>query len=279
MRLQGSVAAVTGAGSGIGRALALCLARRGCGVSISDVSAEGLEGTRVELARMGVDALVRRVDVREREAVEAWAAETVERFGRVEVIVNNAGVSLAETVEQMSDEDLRWVMDINFWGVVHGTQAFLPRIKEAGRGCVVNISSVFGLIGVPTQSAYNASKFAVRGLTEALGQELALEGEEVWAMCVHPGGINTNIARAGRFGKIEGILGTREAITDLFYRSARTSSEQAAEAIARGLERRIPRVLIGADAVAIDLIQRALPLGYRRVLLAGVRRVQRAGRR
>ncbi|MGH7805352.1 MAG: SDR family NAD(P)-dependent oxidoreductase, partial [Candidatus Binatia bacterium] len=188
------VAAITGASSGIGRALAVELAKEKCALALSDVNEAGLAET-AELARAhGMKVTTARVDVSKREEVHAWADAVVREHGKVNLVVNNAGVALGATIEGVRYEDFEWIMGINFWGVVYGTKAFLPHLRASGDGHVVNVSSVFGLISMPTQGTYNAAKFAVRGVTEALREELALSGAPVSATCVHPGGIKTNIA-------------------------------------------------------------------------------------
>src|SRR5215210_3659386 len=194
----GKVAAITGAGSGIGRSLALQLARRGCHLALSDVNEESLAGTVGPARRMGVKVTDDRVDVADREAVYRWAEGTAGKHGKVNLIFNNAGVALGSTIEEGGYEDFEWLFGINFWGVVHGTRAFLPHLRASGDGHVVNVSSVFALIGVPGQGAYASSKAAVRGFTEALRMELEMSGAPVSATSVHPGGINTNIARSSR---------------------------------------------------------------------------------
>jgi NAD(P)-dependent dehydrogenase (short-subunit alcohol dehydrogenase family) len=194
----GRVAAVTGAGSGIGRALARQLARQGASLALCDVDAAGLAETVAGSEGFGVKVTSRIVDVADRADVYAWADEVVADHGAVHVVVNNAGVALGATVESMSYDDFEWLMNIDFWGVVHGTKAFLPYLKASGDGHVVNVSSVFGLISVPTQSAYNAAKFAVRGFSDTLRMELEIEGAPVSVTTVHPGGIKTNIARSAR---------------------------------------------------------------------------------
>ncbi|MEC8896759.1 MAG: SDR family NAD(P)-dependent oxidoreductase, partial [Pseudomonadota bacterium] len=194
--LNNKVAVVTGAGSGIGRSLAKSLAARGCRLALSDVNEAGLAETAASLG--GAEVKTYRLDVSDRDAIYAHAAQVRKEFGQVNLIINNAGVALSATVREMTDADFKWVMDIDFWGVAHGTRAFLPYLIESGDGHVVNISSVFGLIGVPKQSAYNAAKFAVRGFTESLRQEMKLENQPVQVSCVHPGGIRTNIANAAR---------------------------------------------------------------------------------
>ncbi len=202
------VAVITGAGSGIGRALAHDLAAAGARLALSDVNQVGLQET-ADALNLGSDRLITEAfDVADRDAFYAFAERVTGHFGAVHLVFNNAGVALGATVEDMSYEDFEWLMGINFWGVVYGTKAFLPHLKAAGEGHIVNVSSVFGLIGVPTQSAYNASKFAVRGFTEALRQELEMEGGRVSCTSVHPGGIKTNIARNARMGAgVEKITG------------------------------------------------------------------------
>lgn len=268
--LIGSVAAITGAGSGIGRALAIKLANSGCHIAISDVDEIGLADTLKQVQRSGMNVTSQKLDVADRAAMYAWADQVVSDHGKVNMIFNNAGVALSDTVETMNFEDLEWLMDINFWGVVSGTKAFLPHIKKAGEGNVVNISSVFGMIAVPTQSAYNAAKFAVKGFTECLIQELNIEGSAVHAMCVHPGGIRTNIAGNGRIHDSGGALGIAGASaaerTAEFHKKTRTSPAQAADRIIAGVLKNKRRVLIGNDAWLIDKIQRLLPLGYQRIL-------------
>src|SRR5947209_4569245 len=195
---QGRVAAITGAGSGIGRALARNLAGRGTHLALSDVDEVGLAETVALCEGHGVKVTSQRVDVADRAAMFAWADQVVADHGKVNLIFNNAGVALGATIEAMSYEDFSWLMSINFWGVVHGTKAFLPHLKAAGEGHIVNMSSVFGLISVPSQSAYNAAKFGVRGFTDALPMELEVDRCGVSSTTVHPGGIKTNIAKNAR---------------------------------------------------------------------------------
>jgi NAD(P)-dependent dehydrogenase (short-subunit alcohol dehydrogenase family) len=270
--LVDKVAAITGAGSGIGRATAVALAQRGCHLALSDVDEPGLAGTIAVCEAERVSVVGTRVDVADRDAVHRWADAVAARFGRVNVVVNNAGVALGSTIEAMRYEDLEWLMGINFWGVVHGTKAFLPHLKRSGDGHVVNLSSVFGLIAVPTQAAYNAAKFAVRGFTEALREELAVEGAPVGVTCVHPGGIRTNIARAARMTASGAYGMDRETAAAEFERTARTTPEEAAADIVRAILANRPRQLIGWDAVAIDLLQRLLPTGYQQLLVRVARR-------
>lgn len=258
---SGKTAVITGAGSGIGRALALQLNREGCRLHLADVNSETLAATLAALRRPDIAADGEGLDVADRDAVQAWADRIVAREGHVDIVVNNAGVALAATVEEGRHEDVQWLMGVNFWGVVHGTTAFLPLLRRAPAGHLVNVSSVFGLIGVPTQSAYNAAKFAVRGYTEALRQELA--DTSVHVCCVHPGGIKTNIARSARGGDPGRTAEERGAE---FEKLARTTPEAAAARIVTAIERRRARLLIGPDAHYISVISRLFPVRYPRLL-------------
>jgi NAD(P)-dependent dehydrogenase (short-subunit alcohol dehydrogenase family) len=270
--LAGRVAAVTGAASGIGRALSVALAREGMHVALGDVDEAGLaETARLASAlRPGVRVTSARVDVAERAAVHAWAEQVAAEHGGVHLVANNAGVALNARIEDVTYDDLEWLFGINFWGVVHGTKAFLPHLLAAEEGHVVNVSSAFGLIAVPGQGAYNAAKFAVRGFTECLRQELEVAGHRVSATCVHPGAIKTNIARNARNRQTE-LVSHAEA-TRRFDELARTTPEVAALRIVRGIQRNARRVLIGADAHAIDLLQRVTGSGYQALTVAAARR-------
>ena len=271
----GRVAAVTGAGSGIGQALALELAHRRAHLALSDVDPDGLAGTVERCRAMGVTVTSERVDVADRAAVESWAAQVVRDHGSVNVIVNNAGVALAATVDTMSYDDLEWLMAIDFWGVVHGTKAFLPHLQASGEGHIVNVSSVFGLISVPTQSAYNAAKFAVRGFTDTLRMELEIAGSPVSATTVHPGGIKTSIARNARVDQsVAEMTGGADRARAGFDRLAITRPEKAARQILAAVAQDRRRVLVGPDAKVIDLLAR-LPTGlYQRALVLGSRRLR-----
>lgn len=270
--VTGRVAAVTGAGSGIGRALSIELARRGAHVALSDVDTEGLAETVAACEGHGVKVTSARVDVADRSEVHDWAEQVLGEHGRCNLIVNNAGVALSATVESMTYDDLDWLMGVNFWGVVHGTKEFLPHLKAAGEGHVVNVSSVFGLMAIPSQSAYNAAKFAVRGFTDALRIELDIERCGVSATTVHPGGIRTNIVRNARLDPATSPLGgDNEAAAAQFARAARTTPEAAALQILAAVERNRRRALIGPDAVLFDAVSR-LPAGVsQRVLTVGSR--------
>ena len=271
-KFKGRVAAITGAGSGIGRALAMELARRGAHLALSDIDDVGLAETVNQCEGYGVKITSAHLDVADRDAVFAWADQAADDHGSVNLIFNNAGVALVATVESMSIEDFEWLMDINFWGVVNGTQAFLPHLKASGEGHVVNLSSVFGLLSIPSQSAYNAAKFGVRGFTDALRMELEIEGAPVSSTTIHPGGIRTNIARNARMdASAAHIAGAAHEARDGFDQLARTTPEKAAHQILAAVSNNRRRALIGPDAVVFDVLSR-LPAGlYQRVIVAGTR--------
>lgn len=247
--LADKVVVITGAGSGIGRALALNLAAKGSILALSDVDEAGLAET-VDLAKAAGAKEVRsdRVDVADRAAMTSYADAVAEQFGRVNVVVNNAGVALAGDFVDLEYGDIDWIIGINFWGVVHGTKAFLPHLIASGEGHLVNLSSLFGLLSIPGQSMYNASKYAVRGMTEAIREEMLIAGHPVGVTSVHPGGIKTAIARNARVSAKE----DQEATAKLFDKKlARMTPDRAAEIIVRGIEKDQARVLVGLDAHAL----------------------------
>lgn len=259
--IPGKVAVVTGAGSGIGRALAVELARRGAKVAISDVDLEGLGETEALVKAAGGDVKADHLDVSQRELVEQYAEQIKQHFGVVHLVFNNAGIAFTGEIEKMSYKDIDRVMDVDFWGVVHGTKAFLPYLIESGDGHVINVSSIFGLFSMPTQSAYNAAKFAVRGFTESLRQELRNDKRPVQVTCVHPGGIKTNIAR-----NAEASEGRNQAdLAKSFDKVAKTTPDKAAQVILKGVEKNKARVLIGSDAIVLDGAVRVLGSKYQRV--------------
>ncbi len=270
---DGRVAAITGAGSGIGRALAEELARRGTHLALSDIDETGLADTVVRCEGRGVKVTSARVDVADRAAVEAWADAVVADHGKVNLIFNNAGVALGATIDAMTYDDFEWLMGINFWGVVHGTKAFLPHLRAAGEGHIVNMSSVFGLVSIPTQSAYNAAKFGVRGFTDALRIELDMEDCGVSCTTIHPGGIKTNIARNARMdSSVEAFTGGKSDPARDFHKVAMTSPEKAARQILTAVERDKRRALIGPDAKIFDVVAR-LPIAvYQKSIVRGARR-------
>jgi NAD(P)-dependent dehydrogenase (short-subunit alcohol dehydrogenase family) len=256
---KNKVAAITGAASGMGRTLALELARRGCHLALSDVNEVGLAETAQMASKLGVKVTIAKVNVADREAVTAWADQAAADHGKVNLVFNNAGVALGAFLDTVSPKDFEWIMGINFWGVVWGTQAFLPHLKKAGEGHIINTSSLFGLLSLPTQGTYNASKFAVRGFTEALRQELDIENCGVSATCVHPGGIRTNIARDAKMDHsiTAKTGGSAQAAKDKFDKLLNTTSaESAALQILRAVEGNKRRVVVGPDAKFLDLLVR-----------------------
>jgi NAD(P)-dependent dehydrogenase (short-subunit alcohol dehydrogenase family) len=260
--VSGRTAVITGAGSGIGRAMAQRLARHGCPVAICDWNEGNLQETA---STIDGPTLVRRLDVRDRGGQMAFAAEVKEWMpAPLGMVFNNAGVTVSQTAAEGSPEDDEWVLNVNLWGVIHGTRAFLPILLEQDAGAIVNVSSVFGLIGFPTQSAYCASKFAVRGYTESLRHELRETG--VRAIAVHPGGINTNIVEHARFHVDDRGNRDHGVLRSEFRRVARTSPEKAAEIIHSGVERGRDRILVGPDAGFLSLLTRIAPVRYFEVM-------------
>jgi NADP-dependent 3-hydroxy acid dehydrogenase YdfG len=262
---DGKVAAVTGAGSGIGQALAIELGRSGAKLAISDVDTEGLAATEERLNAIGAPVKADRLDVTEREAFEVYADGVKDHYGIVNQVYNNAGIAYTGSVEISQFKDLERVMDVDYWGVVNGTKIFLPHLIASGDGHVVNVSSVFGLLAVPGLAAYNAAKFAVRGFTEALRQEMLVARRPVKVTCVHPGGIKTAIARNAVTA--EGL--DQEELAHFFDKKlANTSAQKAARVILDGVSKNKPRVLVGTDAKALDLLARVAGSGYQRLVAA-----------
>jgi short-subunit dehydrogenase len=273
---RGRVAAITGAASGIGRALAEELAGRGCHLALADVDEDGLAETADRCATAAgaapVEVSTRRVDVADRPAVVAWADRAVADHGKVDLVVNNAGVGMGAPLARLTDDDIEWLVGINFWGVVHGTRAFLPHLQAAGGGHLVNMSSLLGLAPGALGTAYCASKFAVTGFTESLRIELRAARSPVSCTTVHPGGVRTNIVRNGRHLPEEGDPETVEASAARFDKIALTSAPRAARMILQAVERDRRRVLVGPDAKAIGLVSRLAPGLYQRVAVAVGRR-------
>jgi NAD(P)-dependent dehydrogenase (short-subunit alcohol dehydrogenase family) len=261
--LSNGVAVVTGAGSGIGRALAQQLAAAGSALALADIDEAGLLETARSLEKKSALVTTHVLDVADEDAVRSFAEDVAGRHGRVTLLINNAGVALHGNFEEVSLDDFRLLMNINFWGTVYGVKFFLPLLRREKRAQIVNISSVFGMVAPAGQCAYAASKFAVRGFTEALRHEL--DGGNVCVSCVHPGGIRTQIARRARVGA--GVTGTgHQEKAARFEKLLRTSPEAAAARILRGVERREPRVLIGADAYQVDILLRFRPATYWKTL-------------
>jgi len=271
---ENRVAAVTGGASGMGRSLGVALAKRGCHVALSDVNEAGLEESARLARAYGTKVTTQRLDVADRDAVYAWADQVVRDHGRCNAIFNNAGVAFGSTAEGSKYEDMEWIFAINFWGVVHGTKAFLPHLRASGEGHVVNTSSLFGLLAFPGQSSYNATKFAVRGFTEALRIELEMTNAPVSATSVHPGGIKTNIARAARRCSSIEELGVKndDSSAERFERLFRMTADDAAEVILRGVLKNQRRVLVGSDAKMFDALQRALPEKYHWLIVRASKR-------
>lgn len=269
-RMDGKVVVVTGAGSGIGRELAREAARRGARLALSDIDADGLAET-VRLARAdgATDVRSDRLDVAEQAAVAEYAGRVTEHFGVVNLVVNNAGIAFTGSVEQSSYKDIARIMDVDYWGVVHGTKEFLPHLIASGDGHLVNVSSIFAFLSVPTQNAYNAAKAAVQQFTESLRMEMLAAGHPVDVTCVHPGGIKTAVARSA--GAAEGLDSADfAAIFDSKF--ARTEASTAARVILDGVERRRARVLVGPDAYVLDALVRLFPAGYQKGTVAISRR-------
>ncbi|GAS86174.1 short-chain type dehydrogenase/reductase [Mycolicibacterium brisbanense] len=273
MRMEGfagKVAVVTGAGSGIGQALAIELGRSGAKVAISDVDTEGLAVTEERLKAIGAPVKADRLDVTEREAFELYANAVVEHFGKVNQIYNNAGIAFTGDIEVSSYKDIERVMDVDFWGVVNGTKAFLPHLIASGDGHVINVSSLFGLFAVPGQAAYNSAKFAVRGFTEALRQEMALAKRPVKVTAVHPGGIKTAIARNATAA--EG-LDPQELAKVFDKKLANTTPQRAAKIILEAVRKDKARVLVGPDAKLLDIVVRITGSGYQRLFSTAMSRI------
>ncbi len=264
---EGKVAVITGAGSGIGRALALNLANKGAKLALSDIDTDGLAETVRQAQAFGAHMKSDRLNVAEREAVLAYADDVVAYFGQVNQVYNNAGIAYNGNVEQSEFKDIERIVDVDFWGVVNGTKAFLPHLVASGDGHVVNISSLFGLIAVPGQSAYNAAKFAVRGFTEALRQEMLIAKHPVKVTCVHPGGIKTAVGRNATVADSH----DQQTFAEFFdKRLAIHSPQMAAETIVSGVTKGHARVVVGWEAKAIDVLARITGSGYQRIIAAAV---------
>ena len=262
-QFEGSAAAITGAASGIGRALALELAARGCDVALADLDSAGLESVAKEITAAHTRRVtIRTVDVADPRQIQDFAASAIADFPSLNLLLNNAGVALLGHFDEFDQTQMTWLMDINFWGVVRGTRAFLAHLQGRPQAHIVNISSIFGIIAPAGQSAYAASKFAVRGFSEALRHELAANKSTVRLSVVHPGGVKTNIARKARTGTQLRESVSMSEVGDRFERLARTTPAAAAQRIIRGIERNEPRILIGSDAKMLDIIQRLKPATY-----------------
>lgn len=269
--LNDKVVVITGAGSGIGRAVALNVAGKGALVAISDVDEAGLAQTAALAEKAGAkEVRTDRLDVADRAAFEAYAGDVAAHFGRVNVVVNNAGVALAGDFVDLDWDDIDWIIGINFWGVVHGSKFFLPHLIASGDGHLVNISSLFGLVSMPGQTMYNASKYAVRGMTEAIREEMLIAGHRVGVTAVHPGGIKTAIARNARVSEHE----DKNATAKLFdEKLARMTPEKAAAIIVKGIERNQARVIVGIDAHLLHTLGKVAGSRYQDLVALSAKRV------
>jgi NAD(P)-dependent dehydrogenase (short-subunit alcohol dehydrogenase family) len=259
LKLKGRIAVVTGAGSGIGRAIAVALSSRGCHLALADIDEAGMAKTAEQIAAQGVRVSQHRLDVSDAGAVAGFPDQVIAQHRGADLLVNNAGVALGGTFEQVAESDFEWLFAINFWGVVRMTRAFLPLLRRSEEGHIVNISSIYGLIAPPGQTAYAASKFAVRGFSMSLRHEL--QGTGIGITAVHPAGVATSIAKNARVSKgvpAEEVEKRRRIAETLL----RMPPETAGEIIVRGVERRKARVLVGTDAKIVSIIERLLPVSY-----------------
>ena len=262
MNNKNKVAVITGAGSGIGRALAKNLAQLGYDLALADIDETGLAETRrLVLESTTINVLLHKLDVANQQDFMAFSNLVLDEFGGVNILINNAGVALASQLNDTAREDFTWLMNINFWGVVNGTEAFLPILEKSTEAYIVNISSVFGMISVPTQGCYNASKFAVRGYTEALQQELKMDHSSIVACSVHPGGISTKIAENSRVS----VSQDKASLVSSFEKIAMTTPEKAAKVIIKGMLKKRNRIMVGPDAHLIQFLYRLLGIRYQAI--------------
>jgi NADP-dependent 3-hydroxy acid dehydrogenase YdfG len=269
LNLSNRVAVITGAGSGIGRATALSMARRGCHLALADINETAVQDSARAAQALGVRATAHRLDVADRAAVAAFPEAVQQAHKRVDLVMNNAGVALGGTFEQVSEADFDWLLEINFHGVVRMTRAFLPLLHQSDDARIVNVSSIYGIITPPGQAAYAASKFAVRGFSNVLRHEL--EGSTVGVSVVHPGGVATSIAKSARIpagAPLDEVERGRKTMEKLL----RMQPEQAGEIIVRGIEKRQARILVGSDAKAAALLERLAPVGYWNLLKKAIKR-------
>ena len=277
--IKGAAAAVTGAAGGIGRALALELAARGCDLALADRDEAGLQAVAAEITRDGERKVTtHRVDVGEPEEIAAFAQAATSAHPTLNIVINNAGVALIGQFSEVDQSQMDWLFNINFWGVVHSTRAFLPHLSRQREAHIANLSSLFGIIAPPGQTAYAASKFAVRGFSESLRHELRMAGSPVRLSVVHPGGISTDIARNARTGVAVTDNARRAQAIERFDAVARTTPKAAALRIIEGIEKNRPRILIGADARIIDLLQRLRPARYWSLLAPWIQNAELTGK-
>ncbi len=277
--IRGAAAAVTGAASGIGRALALELAARGCDLALADRDDAGLQTLAAEIAKAHTPKVTtHRVDVSEPQAIEDFAIAAIAAHSGLNIVVNNAGVALMGTFAEIDQAQMDWLMNINFWGVVRSTRAFLPHLSRQREAHLVNLSSIFGIVAPPGQTAYAAAKFAVRGFSESLRHELQMAASPVKLSVVHPGGVATNIARNSRAGIGMTDNTRRTQSIERFDAVAKTTPQAAALRIIQGIEKNQPRILIGNDARFMDLLQRLRPGTYWRVMARRIEKMAEKGK-
>lgn len=276
--INGSAAAITGAASGIGRALALELAARGCDLALADRDEAGLQQVAAEVGKAGGRKVTtHRVDVGVPGQIEDFAAAATSAHPGLNIVINNAGVALLGNFDEIEQAQMDWLFNINFWGVVHATRAFLPHLAKQPAAHIVNLSSIFGIIAPPGQTAYSAAKFAVRGFSESLRHELAMAKSPVRLSVVHPGGVATNIVRNSRTGTGVTDNARRADSIDRFEAMAINTPTTAAQRIITGIEKNEPRILIGGDAKFMDLLQRLLPGSYWSVMAKKLEKRMTAG--
>ena len=278
--IRGAAAAVTGAASGIGRALSIELAARGCDLALADRDEAGLAGVAAEIGRTGARKVsVHRVDVGEVSQIGEFARAAIKTHPGLNIVVNNAGVALLGQFHEIDQAQMDWLMNINFWGVVHSTRAFLPYLATQPEAHIVNLSSIFGIVAPPGNTAYSAAKFAVRGFSESLRHELQMASSPIRISVVHPGGVLTNIVRNSRAGSGVTDNERRAQTIERFDAIAKTTPKDAALSIIKGIEKNQPRILIGGDARFMDIIQRFRPATYWSVLARRIAKMDKAGKK
>jgi short-subunit dehydrogenase len=277
--IPGAAVAVTGAASGIGRALAIELAARGADLALADRDEAGLQSTAADIAKAYQRKVtLHRVDMGDPEQVAGFAREAIAANPALNILINNAGVSLLGLFHEIDQAQMEWLFNINFWGAVHATRAFLPQLSSKPAAHIVNVSSIFGIMAPPGQTAYSAAKFAIRGFSEALRHELQSFGSPVRLSVVHPGGIKTNIVRNSRTGSAITDNERRSQAIERFDVIARTTAKDAALRIIKGIEKNEPRILIGGDARFMDILQRFRPATYWAVMARRIEKMSKRGK-
>jgi short-subunit dehydrogenase len=275
--IQGATAAVTGAASGIGRALAIELAARGADLALADRDEAGLASVAAEIAKANPRKVsVHRVDVGDAGQIADFTKAAIAAHPGLNILINNAGVALLGEFHEIEQAEMEWLFNINFWGVVHATRAFLPHLASRSEAHIVNVSSIYGIVAPPGQTAYSSAKFAVRGFSESLRHELQVASSPVRLSVVHPGGISTNIVRNMRMGRGVADNERRAQAIELFDEFARTTPKDAALRIIKGIKKNEPRILIGGDARFMDLLQRFLPATYWHVMARRIEKMRKA---